>query len=644
MNISSTTRSFFFFSAIFLSMFLTPVLHAYSTTWDDWLIDFSIRYRPESFYGNNTSLLRNCQHDTIFFSRHTLDYGVNVSLDSVVQFNTTFRNKGVWGGTNFGSATSFSDFKFSDTILGNHKHSFPRHLMWAREMWFEFSWPKALDLSPRGDHYFKLGIFPFSLGRGIALGSAFAVGPESLGFFSDASIDQYAPGALFHGDLVEDKVSYGFYVSLVKNRATSFKETSAKILAQKYDDCGEFIRREDPARGFGKINYIAAAHFNWYAFNDDKYGVLTIEPYGLYNYAPEQKIEFVADANSKLTTIGLAAEYATSRFEFGFDCAVNFGRQAVCGWDRNENKIENRNGIIIEVNSHAVDQDDKKIPFVAKSDAQTIIFDASPAMKLNGKEIGMVDSVGFLQPDGGVTIFNAEDRFRDPYENRYHGFMFVADTAIWLHEKDLSLVATAGYASGDRNPNFACKDEDFDGFIGLQEIYSGVRVKSAFFLSGAGKAGRPIANPLATQRDATLSKTVSGFTNLAFVGGDLNWTPLNWKKSFTLHPNVIAYWQPSEVPGIDPETGMDRGCADKYLGTEINLFTHVNILKNLKLFGVFSVFVPGQFYSDIKGRRITLKEAEFLDSEDVTGFAEDTIPKFGDDVAFTFNLGLEWRF
>jgi hypothetical protein len=640
----STNYSLYFFGVIFFFIFTVPFLHGYSSSWDDWLIDFSIRYRPESFYGNNTALLRNCQHDTIFYSRHTLDYGIGVSLDSIVQFNTTFRSKGVWGGANFGSSTSYNDFKFSNTVLGNHDHNFPRHLIWAREMWFEFSWSDAFDLSPRGDHYFKIGIFPFALGRGIALGSAFAVGQESLGFFSDASIDKYASGALFHGDLIKDYVSYGFYAALVRNMATSFKETSAKVLAQKYGGCNEFIRRKDPARGFGKINYIAAAHINWYVFNDDTYGTLILEPYGLYNYAPEQQIEFIADANSKLTTLGFAAEYATSRFEFGFDCAANLGRQAVFGWDRNHVQVENRDSVMIEVNSHVLDQDGNKIPFVVNSDAQKIIFNAQPGMKQNGQEIGMVDSVGFLQPNDGVAIVNAENRFRDPYKNSYHGFMFVADTAIWLHEKDLSLVATAGYASGDNNPNFDCRDEDFDGFIGLQEIYSGKRVKSAFFLSGAGKVGRPIANPLATQRDATLSKTVSGFTNIAFIGGGLNWTPLDWNKPFTLHPNVLAYWQPSEIPGIDENTGMDRGCADKYLGIEINLFTHVDILKNLRLFFVGSIFVPGQFYSDIKGRRIILETAEFLDREDTTGFAEDEIPKYGDDIAFTFNLGLEWRF
>lgn len=644
MIVRSTKYSLYFFSIFFFFIFTVPFLYGYSSTWDDWLIDFSIRYRPESFYGNNTSLLRDCQHDTIFFSRHTLDYGVGVSLDSIMQFNTTFRNKGIWGGTNLGSSTTRDEFKTFDVVGGSHSHSIPRHLTWAREIWLEFSWPDALDLSPHGSHYFKIGIFPFSLGGGIALGNAFAVGPPNLGFFSDSSIDQFAPGALFHGDLIEDRITYGFYASFLRNRAASFKETSAKVLAQKYGGCGEFIRRKDPARGFGKINYIAAIHFNWYVFNDNTYGALTLEPYGLYNYDPEQQIEFIADANSKLLTAGLAAEYVTSRFEFGFDCAFNIGRQAVCGWDRNHTQTENRDGIGVIVNSHVLDQDGKKVPFAPKSDAQKIIFDAQPGMKQNGQEIGMFDSVGFLQPVGGVTIFNAENRFRDPYKNSYHGFMFVADTAIWLHKKDLSLVATAGYASGDDNPNFDCQDRNFDGFIGLQELYSGKRVKSAFFLSGAGKVSRPIANPLAMQRDATLSSTVNGFTNIALVGGGLNWTPLHWKKSFTLHPNIIAYWQPKEIPGIDESTGMDSGCADKYLGTEVNLFTQVNILKNLKLFGVFSVFVPGQFYSDVKGRRITLETAEFLDSEDTTGFAEDDIPKFGDDVAFTFNIGLEWRF
>ena len=41
------------------------------------------------------------------------------------------------------------------------------------------------------------GAFPFELGRGIALGTAYAVDASDLGFYSENAIDQYAFGGKF---------------------------------------------------------------------------------------------------------------------------------------------------------------------------------------------------------------------------------------------------------------------------------------------------------------------------------------------------------------------------------------------------------------------------------------------------------------
>ena len=76
---------------------------------------------------------------------------------------------------------------------------------------------------------------------------------------------------------------------------------------------------------------------------DENLGSFELEPYALYNRDPEQRVEFFGDASSRLGTIGLAGEYLSSCWEFGFDYAVNLGRQKVKGWDRNQVELQNRN-------------------------------------------------------------------------------------------------------------------------------------------------------------------------------------------------------------------------------------------------------------------------------------------------------------
>ena len=208
-----------------------------------------------------------------------------------------------------------------------------------------------------------------------------------------------------------------------------------------------------------------------------------LEPYGMFNHDPEQKIEVRGDSESRLGTVGIAGEYFGDRFEFGFDGAVNLGRQRVFGLDRNVINTENRGGQVILSNSHVVDQSGNKIPHVpdsAKTSAQTIINTTFQNESQNGKKIAADINVGFLTEP--VDLINKNNRFRDPYTNRYDGWMFVADAAWWLYKKDLQLALTVGAASGDYNPKFDTRDEDFKGFICLQEVYSGRRVKSAFFL------------------------------------------------------------------------------------------------------------------------------------------------------------------
>lgn len=68
------------------------------------------------------------------------------------------------------------------------------------------------------------------------------------------------------------------------------------------------------------------------------------------------------------------------------------------------------------------------------------------------------------------------------------------------------------------------------------------------------------------------------------------------------------------------------------------------ILKDLKLYLEAALFLPGQHFRDIKGRPLNADQQELLDRLDRTGFDSTRIPNIGDDNAYTFNLGLEFKF
>ena len=243
-----------------------------------------------------------------------------------------------------------------------------------------------------------------------------------------------------------------------------------------------------------------AARVRWFPSFQGERTKARIEPYALYNHNPEQRIEFTGDAKSNLFTMGLAAEFEFGRFEAGFDTAFNFGKQTVHGWDRNIIKLDNRAGTAVVVNSRVRQSPPGMVPnastspLALKVTANQNTINLSPqAATENGQIIG-TNSLGIL--------INDAHRFSDSYVNKFRGSMFVYDMAYLVCKPELKFCAGFGYASGDANPN---KDEQFvgdsevdgvyEGFIGLQEIYSGTRIKSAFLMSGSGKVPRPLSFP-----------------------------------------------------------------------------------------------------------------------------------------------------
>ncbi len=616
--------------------------------------EFSGMFKPEMFFGKNVSLLNsNNGFDRIIFWRHMIDlnldviYGLETHKNKSIEFFSTIRNRGIWGNPRSIAGTTLSPVKLSETVFGPHDHALPRHILWIRELWMEIDLGEALRLSLPRRTTFTIGAFKFELGRGISLGSAYAVGPEVLGFYTDDIVDQYAFGAKLSGLIVDPNLTYDFYTALLNNKSSSLGDTGEFIYGQAYG------RQNCPERGYGIVTFLVAGRLFWSMFNNEACGKATFEPYWLYVNDPEQRVEFLGGASSLLGTIGAAGEYEGPCCGFGFDYGLNLGQQWVRGWDRNTINISNISGTLTEVNSQAVyqnpnnpadPQNGKKIPYVS-GPSQDIIEDATRAEAFNGQIIGTVaGDLGYLN---GPTIYiaNSATRFRDPYENKFDGWMFVIDGELKRSDDSLKIAATAGIASGDENPHTGNKDGVYSGFISVQELYYGKRVKSAFILGSAGKLKRPLSLPI-NRLLGRAAPSLLHFTNIRFTGFALN-KKKKWDsdRSFNINPNILFFWQDEPTPCFDVATRKDLNRnAEQFLGTELNFFAEYYPLKNFKAFFIFSTFIPGGHWDDILGKPLTSAQVAALDRRDVSGYTKEGIPNLGSNVAVTYNLGFEYTF
>src|SRR5690606_29788280 len=112
-------------------------------------------------------------------------------------------------------ATAKTTVKDTEVVFGEHSHPLTLILPIMRELWFEVTLNDLVGICSPYRHTFTVGIFPFQLGRGIALGDAYALTPDFLGYNPANAVQQYAPGFKFSGSLMMDEVlTYDVYVEI----------------------------------------------------------------------------------------------------------------------------------------------------------------------------------------------------------------------------------------------------------------------------------------------------------------------------------------------------------------------------------------------------------------------------------------------
>jgi len=586
--------------------------------------------------------------------QHTWDikfsyaYGKDSYERDVFSSRVGLRNKGVWGAPESIASTKNADVKLTNVTTGSHKHDIPVHPVTVRELWMSMDIAALTGGCTNTYQTFSVGLFPYQLGRGIALGPAYQVVPDLIGYKPIDSVQQFTPGFLFSGSVFPDYgLRYDIYGAILENKSDNFARINEKNRGQ------EIGKLNDPARGSGVINYIVAARLPWTPINEEQ-RYAYIEPYGLYNRQEEQKVEFVGDATMSLGTIGCAAELQAGDFEFGFDTAFNAGQQHVKAWDRNQITFQrdntgNTRGFPRAVNSEVRNPNagNKRI-YVPGQPQQDKIYEQA----IRATQISDVARLNGRTFDRGQSR-NSNNRFRNAYVNDLEGSMFVCDAAYRLNSC-IKLAITGGFSSGDENPNRDLnqrgeseQDGTFGGFLGLQEIYSGKRVKSYMVMSGFGRFPRVASFPDANRGDQfgnTFADRVSRFADLQFVG-TAAWIDTNTDGKWRINPNLLSFWKHNTTRIFNPQTDQ-RGeiAAHDHLGIECNVAIHGYPLKDVKFFAIGGVFGPGAHYNDIQGRPINKDQARFLDRPDRTGFDRDPVPLLGNDVGWFINTGFECRF
>lgn len=609
----------------------------------DSIFEISNKLRIEGFYGDN---LRLHGDEVIIPGKHTYDLNFLYRFKpkshgyDVMKVKSTIRNKGTWGDPESIANTGFSTIKDLDAVIGDHQHPINVHVPIIRELWMEFEFGGLFNRKWDTKHYFTMGLFPFQLGRGISLGDAYTTTPDLLGYNPANSVQQYAPGFKLSGEIIEKRrLTYDIYFEVADNKAGTFDNENQRMRANQYG------HKFNQARGPRILNYIAAARLKWLPWDSEGHWI-SLEPYGLFDHEKEQKIDFIGDSSSKLATFGFAFESECGDWEFGGEVAKNFGHQNVKGVDKNIVEKELRIGIPFFVNSKVIAINDnpatndlagKKAVFV-KANQQTIDTSFECASQ-NGMPIGN-------------NLQNDDNRFRNPYENKYHGAMAVFDMAYWLHRPHAKLALAVGFASGDEAPHKVLTEDDerphrkYDGFISLQEIYNGTRVKSAFLLNGSGKVPRVLSFPSSDLVGDRFATTVTRFTNLIYTGSALWLKFMTWSQAWSINPNALAYWQDNRTHFFDrDESGnLKTGCARRYLGLELNTFIETMILVDLKFFLVGAVFIPGGHFKDIQGRPLNKDQQKFLDSLNDTGVRVNKVPLLNACPGYFVNIGLEYKF
>ena len=557
-------------------------------------------------------------NDRAIFVRTTADFSVDISYEKDgkprIQLYDAMRFRYKWGSAAEVEADQ-ATVGIGSTTAAVSAANINKHVLWTREAWLKLMLCKTLSR----DHFVQLGLVPFSVGHGVALGSAYKSG-GLLGFSPGFSIDQFAPGTLVRVDLLPKRILLDGYFGLLENKHDSFKSNNTVIHANEISE-----GNSSGKRGTASMVYVAALRSKMvpYLRGDDK--KLEFEPYFIFQNAPDQTIEFSNDTESYLKSFGLAMALDLQRVKCGVDVGMNQGYQNIKAWDRNEIKIvTDSNGFVIQQYTKVYSDIALTTLATATTANADALTKASRRPDLNGKVIAP-----------GGALYNAVDRFRPRQQKQFGGYFGLFDLSYEVLPKELALVFGAGLASGSLSNNTdsntmteqALMNQSHSGFVPLQSSYSGKKLRHMVFI-GAGVPRVAKKQPSVSTSGTNIVTSIiakdvtKGFTNLSFVGASVEWSVKALSENkLLISPNAITYWSP-ESPIL--KNGKE---ASPFLGTELCMEISAKFFDRLKIYTYSGVFLPGTQYSEL-----------FADGVSIGG------SKIGDASAYVLDFGMEFAF
>jgi hypothetical protein len=648
---------------------------------------FVSQFDARHFFGNNLQLLNSKNSfDNYFFTQYTFDGGLYIHPHShygekeSVEFKVTGRVKGNAGNVSRYTQTQRKKSKVGWAITElDEQHATNKMMFWIRNLWIKYHFDKDKSTS------FTAGLFPFSVGHGIALGNASVIGQPLPGNYTLQEVDQFRPGVLLSSKFYDNRMIYQLYLGTLATYSDNYLTTGEFSNAQNLE------KTDEVSRGEFKGNYVFAGQLSCKPYTSETTNTLC-SSYLIFNHNNNEHVEFQNDSSSRLLTLGAFAELKNGSLEFSVEGARNFGSQKVKKWDRNTftfgAKTFNTHLFFInpEEVTAATNPAYPSIGIVTgkitPTDYNNAIEGALNTNSIYTQAIGLTSPNNFSRTFANGEIFglptpigstpativykNSYSRFRKAYTNSYEGWFIVADANYQSDNRRFG--GSLGIISGDNNPNdtqdfvlasrrtsgLTYKDinKDYKGFVGVQEMFTSKSIKPKF-IHEAQKLNCPLT--------ACDELTKPMLSNLMFFGLGLHNDSVINQKEFSVNTNIIAYVQHKKVnkgtnlsyadfQNITFSTAQQEDRLkklDTFLGFELNVSTHYKIAHDLNFYCNAAVFIPGKYYSEATGKYIPIKNQIDFNRADNTGI-QDVEEKFNitlsNDPALLISIGLTYNF
>ncbi len=561
-------------------------------------------------------------------------------------------------------------------------------LVFVEQAWFKLHFGTFAKPCRGQDTFLKIGYFPYQLGRGITMGMHNDLAVDYLGWGGEGGFTRYPfmpPGILWHQE-INKKLSVDAYFNLWHETNASISDTLKPTRRQRLDG-------SQPERGSGNDTWSLAVRAD-YTIDHPTGGSALIQPYAMFTRAPEQTIEVFADASSELLTLGTMVDWKKNNVTVNLECALQLGHQDVHALDRNTYKLTaGATGGVSRSFTHIqqidrspassvagqsfapageVETGDSTSEFDPRDDlSQVVLTQENRSLDAQGKNIknaaGADLAVRALP--GNPNIFNTStfgnNRFRKAYRLENRGVMLMADAIYDFEEQPVTLAGTVGFISGDRYPYNDENSRVFRGFIPQRSRYRGYGVKN-FLIFERQVIPRPLN---ISHRTLSAYNDVKDLSNLQFLGVGATWFPFSKRSRGHLGLDVMLLGEVAPLKTWDvkgehpdskielqlkrlrnsPQAGAGYGDptlfsgwettkdASRFLGYELDIRAHYQLLDHCNLLARMSFFVPGNLYKDVKGQPNIITQRV-----DKDGFLR--YDSLGNSTALAMMIGLHYTF